>query len=1054
MNLSRPFIFRPIGTSLLVVAIALAGILAYTLLPVSPLPEVDYPVISVGASLPGASPDTMASAVTTPLERQLGHIAGITEMTSTSSLGNSSIVIQFTLNRDINAAARDVQAAINAAANDLPTKLRGAPTYRKVNPADAPIMILSLTSDIYSRGEMYDAASTILAQKLSQIDGVGQVTVGGGALPAVRVELNPTQLNGLGLALEDVRNSLSAANSNEPKGLFTDPYRNWSIGDTDQIFHASQYAPLIVADPAGANGLPGPPVRLSDVADVVDSVEDVRTGGFFNEKPAIAIIIFRQPGANIIDTVDRIVKLKPELEASIPVGMKLDVGMDRTTTIRASVKDVEITLMLAIGLVVLVVFLFLRDARSTFIPGIVVPVSLLGTFGAMYLLNYSLDNLSLMALTVATGFVVDDAIVVIENITRYMENGMKPLEAALKGSEEIGFTVLSISISLIAVFIPILLMGGYIGRLFREFAVTLSIAIAVSMVVSLTATPMMCAVLLKDRRHQKHNFMYRFIENCFNAFHRFYERSLALVLRHPAVTLVVTFITIALTVLLFFIVPRTLFPQQDTGRLTGTILADQDVSSQAMLKLITESGQIIGKDAAVDSYVSFYGGGGNTANSGRMFITLKDQNVRKLSSDQVINRLRPLLDKIAGAKVTLQAVQDVRAGGRSSQSQYQYALQGESFDELDEWAPKMVDKLKTLPGIVDVNSDQQNHGLQTNVVIDRDAAARLNISAASIDNALYDAFGQRQVSTMYTALNQYHVVMEAGPQFTTGPVDLHYLFVRENNGTPVPLSTVAHYDQSSAPLSLTHQSQFPCITLSFNLLPTMSLGNAVTEIENAERDMGLPADIHGSFAGTAQIYQQTFATMPWLLLAAFVAVYIVLGILYESLIHPITILSTLPSAFVGALLALLIFQIPLSLIALIGIILLIGIVKKNAIMMIDFAITAEREEGKSPRESIQQAAVLRFRPITMTTMAAMLGGLPLALGTGVGGELRQPLGVTIVGGLLFSQMLTLYTTPVIYLVLDRLRLFLGQHRPHHAAPPPYPGSDADWGPPGLPGAAI
>ena len=1051
MNISRPFIFRPVGTSLLALAVALAGSLAFLLLPVSPLPEVDSPVISVSAGLPGASPETMASAVTTPLERQLGHIAGITEMTSTSSLGSSNIVLQFSLDRDINAAARDVQAAINASTSNLPSNLPGLPTYRKVNPADAPILIMSLTSDKYDRGQMYDSASSILAQKLSQVEGVGQVTVGGGALPAVRVELNPTTLNNLGLAMDDVRTALASANANRPKGDLSNDKRQWSLATTDQLFKASEYAPLIVAYRKDANGQSSSAIRLSDVAQVVDSVEDVRTGGFFNGKPAISVVIFRQPGANIIDAVDRIRALIPELQASIPRGMKLDVGMDRTTTIRASVHDVELTLLLAIGLVVAVVFIFLRDLRSTLIPGVVVPISLLGTCGVMYLLGYSLDNLSLMALTVATGFVVDDAIVVIENITRYLEEGMKPLEAALKGSEEIGFTVLSISVSLIAVFIPILLMAGYIGRMFREFAVTLSLAIAISMIISLTVTPMMCAVLLKDRRHVKHNLLYRAVERGFDFINWFYERTLGLALDHSMITLILSLVVFALPVIIYKYVPTSLFPQQDTGRLNGTVQADQDISSQAMTELTMEASKIVGDDPAVEAVISFSGGGGG-ANTSRMFVTLKSLKERKLSSDQVMARLRPKLGKIPTAAVRLQAVQDVRAGGRSSQAQYQYALQGESLPELNEWAPKVLDKIKTLPGIVDANSDQQTHGLQTTVVVDRDTASRLNINAAAVDNALYDAFGQRQVSTMYTALNQYHVVMEAGPGFTDAPVDLNYVYVRNNAGTPLPLSTVAHYEQTSAPLAITHQSQFPCITLSFNLLPGTSLGSAVTEITDAQNDMGLPADIHGSFAGTAQVYQDTKATMPYLIIAALGAVYIVLGILYESLIHPITILSTLPSAFVGALIALLFFNIDLSLIAVIGIILLIGIVKKNAIMMIDFAIAAERSENMSPRDAIRQAAILRFRPITMTTMAAMLGGLPLALGTGVGGELRQPLGVTIVGGLLFSQMMTLYTTPVIYLYLDRLRLFLTRHR-RPAGPANYTGDDAVRRSPPLPEAA-
>ncbi len=1019
MNISQPFIFRPVGTTLLVIAVALAGILGYMLLPVSPLPAVDYPVISVNASLPGGSPETMASSVATPLERQFGKIAGVTEMTSSSTLGSAGITIQFALNRDINSAARDVQAAINAAANELPANLPSKPTYRKVNPSDAPILILELTSDTYDRGRMYDIASSILAQKLAQVEGVGQVTVGGGALPAVRVELNPTLLNSMGLAMDDVRTALSNANANRPKGDLSDGLRDWTLTTTDQLRKASEYKPLIIAYRDGN------PVRLSDIADVTDSVEDVRTGGFFNGKPAISVVISRQPGANIIDTVDRILALMPQLQASIPANIKMGVGMDRTTTIRASVHDVEITLLLSIFLVVLVVFIFLRDIRATLIPSVVVPISLLGTFGVMYLIGYSLDNLSLMALTVATGFVVDDAIVVIENITRYLEEGMKPVDAALKGAAEIGFTVLSISISLVAVFIPILLMAGYIGRLFREFAVTLSVAVVVSMLISLTATPMMCALLLKDRRHAKHGFFYRASESAFDFIHRFYERTLTIALRFAPITLVVAIATIALTVVLVFVVPQSLFPQQDTGRLQGTLQADQDISSKAMTQLTLKFSDAVSRDPAVDAVISFNGGGGGgTANTARMFITLKPQNVRKLSSDLVKARMQPLLNKIAGGKLTLQVVQDLRTGGRSSQSQYQYSLQGDTLGELNEWAPKVMSKIQTLPGIIDVTSDQQTHGLETTLAVDRDAASRLNISFQAVDDALYDAFGQRQVSTMYTSLNQYHVVMEASPAFNANPQDLEHIYVRTNSGTPVPLSTLAHYVLTSTSLAISHQSQFPCITLSFNLKPDTSLGDAVKEIIDAERELGVPATIQGSFAGTAQVFQESMASLPFLVTGAIIAVYIVLGILYESFIHPITILSTLPSAGVGAFLALLIFGLPLSMIAFIGILLLIGIVKKNAIMMIDFAIAAERHENLSPRDAIFQAAVLRFRPITMTTMAAMLGGLPLAIGTGVGGELRQPLGVTIVGGLLFSQALTLYTTPVIYLYMDELRLWL------------------------------
>jgi multidrug efflux pump len=1017
MSISDPFIRRPVGTTLLTIAVALAGALGYIFLPVSPLPQVEFPTIQVSAGLPGASPETMASAVATPLERQFGRIAGITEMTSSSSLGNTSVVLQFDLSRDIDAAARDVQAAINAAAGQLPANLPTRPRYRKVNPADAPVMILSLTSDTYEKARMYDAASSILQQKLSQVEGVGQVNVGGGALPAVRVEVNPTALNSLGLGLADVRTALAAANANRPKGQVSNETRSWSLSTTDQLHSAREYQPLIVAYRNGA------PVRLDSVASVVDSVEDVRTGGLANGKPAVSLIIFRQPGANIIETVDRVRALLPQLQASIPAGMDLKLVLDRTTTIRASVHDVEVTLCVSIGLVVLVVFAFLRNLRATLIPSVAVPVSLIGTFGVMYLLGYSINNLSLMALTIATGFVVDDAIVVIENITRHLDDGMSPREATRRGAREIGFTVVSMSVSLIAVFIPILLMGGIVGRLFREFAVTLSVAIAVSMLVSLTTTPMMCAALLRPEKGRKHGPLYRASEWLFDRIHGFYARSLTRVLRHPYVTLAVLLMTVGLTVYLYIVVPKGFFPQQDTGRLGGSIQADQDTSSQAMQKLLVQFAEITSSDPAVDNVVGFTGGGG-AANRGNMFVALKPLSERKLSADRVIGRLRGKLAAIPGATLYLQAVQDLRIGGRASNAQYQYTLQGEDLKELNQWAPRIVAALQGINGLADVSSDQQNQGLEADVNIDRASAARMGITPQQIDDALYDAFGQRQVSTMYTPLNQYHVVMEADARFNRDPGALEHLYVRPPGGQPIPLSAFATRRTGSAPLSVNHQSQFPAITISFNLRPGFALGQAVDAIHEATERLGVPATIHGKFAGTAQAFQDSLANEPILIGAALLAVYIVLGILYESLIHPITILSTLPSAGVGALLALLVTGTDLSVIALIGIILLIGIVKKNAILMIDFALDAERNGGKSPDEAIYLACLLRFRPITMTTMAALLGGLPLAIGLGVGSELRRPLGIAVVGGLIFSQALTLYTTPVVYLLLDRLRLRL------------------------------
>jgi len=1017
MSLSSPFIKRPVATTLLTVAIALAGGAAFKLLPVSPLPQIDFPTISVQANLPGASPDVMASSVATPLERQLGHIAGVTEMTSASYLGSTSVTLQFELNRNIDAAARDVQAAINAASGYLPANLPSNPTYRKVNPADAPIMIIALTSDIYDQGKLYDAASTILQQKLSQIQGVGQVVVGGSSLPAVRVDINPTQLNSFGLGLEDVRSVLAQQNANLAKGQIGDDKITADITTNDQLLKADYYKPLIVGYSNGAA------IRLSDIADVQDSVENIRSAGLANGQPCALIILFRQPGANIIETVDGVREALPELKASIPSAINLTVVMDQTTTIRASVREVERTLVIAIALVILVVFIFLRNPRSTLIPAVVVPVSLIGTFGVMYLCHYSLDNLSLMALTISTGFVMDDAIVVIENIMRHVEGGVHPITAALQGAKEIGFTVLSISISLIAVFIPILLMGGIVGRLFREFAITLSVAILMSLVVSLTATPMMCSRLLKHQQPEDHGRLYKLSERFFAYMLRIYEHSLSWVLRHQAIILAVLLITIVLNVYLLVIVPKGFFPQQDTGRVAGGIQGAQDSSFAAMKQRMTRFVEIVKNDEAVSNVVAFTGsGGGTTTNTGRMFISLKPLEERKVSAEQVIGRLRRQLSSVEGASLFLQATQDLRIGGRAGNGQYQYTIQGDDLDDLTKWGPVLLQEMRKLQVLTDVSSDQQNSGLQESLVYDRPTASRLGITPDMLDSTLYDAFGQRQVSTMYTSLNQYHVVMEVSPQFWQGPEGLKSIYLRPTSGVVVPLSAVAHSEPTTAPLAVAHQGEFPAVTLSFNLAPGVAISDAVKAINQMEQNIGMPGTIRGSFSGTLQAYQSSLASEPLLIITALMAVYIVLGILYESYIHPITILSTLPSAGVGAVLALLIVRMDLSVIALIGIILLIGIVKKNAIMMIDFALAAEREEGKSSRDAIYQACMLRFRPILMTTMAALLGALPLALGSGTGSELRRPLGITIVGGLVVSQLLTLYTTPVVYLYLDRMRL--------------------------------
>ncbi len=1020
MSISAPFIHRPVATTLLTVALGISGAVAYTFLPVAPLPQIDFPSISINTSLPGASPETMASSVATPLERQFGRIAGVNEMTSSSTLGSTSITLQFDLNRNIDAAARDVQAAINAARGQLPANLPRNPYWRKVNPADAPILMLGLISDTVTSGEMYDAASTILQQKISQVKGVGQVFVGGSSLPGVRVEVNPSMLNNLGLGLEDVRAVLTAANANSPKGGMSNDSRSWTLSATDQLMKARDYQGLLVAYRNGA------PVVLSDIATVVDSVEDLRNVGYVDTKPAVVIYINRQPGANIVATVDSVLEILPLLKASIPASIEMKVLADRTTTIRASVSDVQRTMAISISLVIMVVFIFLRSVRATLIPSICVPVSLIGTFGVLYLFGYSVDNLSLMALTIATGFVVDDAIVVIENISRHTEHGMSPMEAALKGSAEIGFTVVSISMSLIAVFIPILLMPGIVGRLFREFAVTLSVAIILSLAISLTMTPMMCARLAGEDAKKKHNFLYRWSGNSVEWLRRGYATSLAWVLDHQPLTLAVTLATVALSVYLYIIIPKGFFPQQDVGRLSGTIIADQATSFQAMRDRVVQLLKICMADPAVDSlnaYVGVGGGGGGSAlNQGRMNVTLKPLNERKMSSDEVIARLRPKLARIPGVSLYLQAVQDLRIGGRSSGAQYQYTLQSDTVPELNEWAPRVFQKLRTMPQLADVNSDQQDRGLQAGLDIDRVTAGRMGISTQAIDNTLYDAFGQRQVSVIYTQLNQYHVVMEVDPQFWQNPDGLKFLYVKGNNGQQVPLSAFTRYVPSNTALGVNHQGQFPSVTISFNLPVGTSLSQAVPVIEQAEREIGLPSSIHGSFQGTAQAYQDALASEPILIAAALVTVYIVLGVLYESLIHPLTILSTLPSAGVGALLALMVTGNELNVVSLIGIILLIGIVKKNAIMMIDFAIQAERIENLLPKAAIYKAAVLRFRPITMTTMAALLGGLPLALGHGEGSEMRRPLGMAIVGGLVFSQALTLYTTPVVYLYLDRMRL--------------------------------
>jgi multidrug efflux pump len=1082
MNISAPFIGRPVATTLLTLGIALAGVLAFSKLPVSPLPQVDFPTISVTASLPGASPETVATSVASPLERHLGQIADVTEMTSQSGIGQARITLQFELSRDIDGAARDVQAAIVAARVDLPANLKSNPTYRKVNPADSPILILAMTSKTLSQGQMYDAASNVFQQRLSQIGGIGQVIIGGSALPAVRVELNPKALFKYGIGLEDVRAALASANANSPKGSIDDGNQRYQLYTNDQSTKAADYAPLVIAYRDSAA------VRLTDVGAVSDSVEDVRNLGLSNGQPSVLIILFRQPGANIIDTIDNVKAELPHLQAAMPADVNVTIAIDRSTTIRSSLRDTELTLLIAITLVIIVVFVFLRSAGATLIPGVAVPISILGTFGGMYLLGYSLDILSLMALTIATGFVVDDAIVVLENISRHLEAGMPRLQAALLGAREVGFTVLSISLSLIAVFIPILLMGGILGRLFREFTVTLSLAILISLAISLSTTPMMCALLLRPRSRQSGPRRPTLFDRVLGG----YERTLRFALRHSRVVLLIFLTAIVLNVALFYVIPKGFFPQEDTGRLIGSLQADQSVSFQAMTVKLRQMMAIVQEDPAVEHVVGYTGtgsgGGFGQINTGSLFVALKSISQRP-SIDQVIARLRPKLAQVPGGRLFLTPVQDIRAGGRQSNSQYQYTLQSDSTDDLFAWTPKLLQALEHSSVLADVSSDQQQKGLETDLAIDRDTASRLGITPAQIDNTLYDAFGQRQVSVIYSAINQYHVVMEIDPRYTQYPASLRDIYVATSGGgasgtatsnfaagtvtttekvsttpsesasataaanannnsvrnaainslatagksntsagaavstsleTMIPLAAVSHYRPGNTPLSVDHQGLFVASTISFNLQPGASLGEASAEINAAISQIHMPSSIHGSLAGTAQVFEQSLNNEPVLIVAAIAAVYILLGVLYESYIHPITILSTLPSAGVGALLALMLFHTEFDVIGTIGVILLIGIVKKNAIMMIDFAIEARRTQNLSSYDAIFQACMLRFRPIMMTTTAAILGAMPLALSFGNGGEIRRPLGISIMGGLIISQLLTLYTTPVLYLYLDRL----------------------------------
>jgi multidrug efflux pump len=1021
VNISGPFIRRPVATTLLTAAIAIAGAVAFTLLPVAPLPQVDFPTVSVSASLPGASARIMASSVATPLERQFGHIAGVTEMTSSSSLGSTQVTLQFDLSRNIDGAARDVEAAINAARTYLPANLPGNPTWRKTNPADAPIMILGLTSDNYDKETLYDKASTIMEQKLSQIPGVGQVFVGGASLPSVRVDVNPAQLNSYGLTMANVQSLLSLQNSDLAKGQLSDGAVTSDILDNDQISKAAQYRPLIV----GYHN--GQAVRLSDVASVTDAASNVRSAGYLNGIPSVTVIIFRQPGANIITTNNLILSQLPFLKAVMPQGIKTTVVLNRTTTIKASLSNVEQTLIISVILVILVVFVFLRNWRATLVPSVAVPVSLIGTFAVMYMFDYSLDNLSLMALTISTGFVVDDAIVVMENIARYLEMGMAPLAAALKGAEEIGSTVFTISMSLIAVFIPLLLMGGIVGRLFREFAVTLSTAILVSMVISLTTTPMMCAHLLKEHKGEKHGRAYRASEKFFDWMLATYRHSLLWVLDNPVLTLVVLLLTIALNVAVIVKIPKGFFPQQDTGSLVGGVQGPQDASFAIMNSSIKQLVNVVKADPAVAN-VNAYTGGNGASNHGFMYIALKPLDVRKVGAAQVINRLRPKLNRLPVASAFLQPVQDIHIGGRQSNALYQYTIQSDNVKDLSHWGPILLAQMQKLPGFQDVSSDQQNGGLSEYLTYDRTAAARLGLTSQSLDTNLYDAFGQAEVSLIYTQLNQYYVVLEVAPQYWQSPEGLKFTYPSAKSNGVTPLVAVAKASANTTPLQVNHTGLFPSVTVSFNLAPGVSLSQATQAIEQMQNRLGTPATIHGFFAGTLQAYQQSLGTEPILVATALFAVYIVLGILYESLVHPLTIISALPSASAGAMLALMVFGIDLNVISIIGIVLLIGIVKKNAIMMIDFALMAERG-GMNTKDAIFEACMLRFRPIMMTTMAAICGALPLAFGTGIGSELRRPLGITIVGGLIVSQALTLLTTPVIYLFLDRLRLKVkGRHR--------------------------
>jgi multidrug efflux pump len=1052
MTPSRIFILRPVATTLLMVAVLLVGWVAFLQLPVSALPEVDYPTIQVVTFYPGADPEVMASSVTSPLERQFGQVPGLSQMTSTSSFGSSVITLQFNLDQNIDIEEQQVQAAINAGSTYLPADLPNPPIYSKVNPADAPILTLAMTSDTLPLSKVEDLADTALAQKISQLPGVGLVSISGGQKPAVRIQVNPTALASYGLSLEDLRTALVQANVDQAKGVLDGARQSYTIGANDQLNSSEQYKPIVVAYRNGG------PVRVGDIAKVIDGTENAWLAAWMNTTPAVIVNIQRQPGANIISVVDRIKKLLPQLQASLPPAVKVQILTDRTTTIRASVKDVEFELMLTIVLVVMVIFLFLRNFSATVIPSVAVPLSLIGTFGVMYLLGYSLNNLTLMALTISTGFVVDDAIVMIENIDRYLEAGDSPLDAALKGSGQIGFTIVSLTVSLIAVLIPLLFMGDIVGRLFREFAVTLAVTILVSAGVSLSLTPMMAAKLLKHRKAGEEGRFYEVTENYYNRVIAFYGRTVKWVLKHQTATLLVTFATLVLTLILYVVVPKGFFPVQDTGVILGVSEAPDSVSFEAMSQRQQELAKVILQDKDVDSLSSFIGvdGTNTTPNSGRIQINLKPRNARDTDASGIIRRLQPEIEKVEGITLYMQPVQDLTVEDRVSRTQFQYSIEDADAQELAQWTPKLVDKLRTLPELRDVATDQLNNGLRASVTIDRDTASRLGILPQAIDNTLYDAFGQRQVSTIFTQLNQYHVVLEVAPSFRQNLDALKDIYIRPSgaapvagaptgngattttSGVPIPLSTFTHVQSTNAALAVNHQGQFPVVTLSFNLAPGASLGEATRSIQNAEKEIQLPASIHAAFQGTAAAFQNSLSSEPFLILAAVITVYIVLGVLYESYIHPITILSTLPSAGVGAILALQITRNDLTVVALIGIILLIGIVKKNAIMMIDFALEAEREEHKPPEEAIYQACLLRFRPIMMTTMAALLGGIPLALGSGTGAELRRPLGITIVGGLLLSQLLTLYTTPVVYLWFDRLAQKFGRYRIGNPIPPEEP----------------